>query len=67
MGSEEESKELAKFLVLEVFGFKMKTCVVTAMAEDENPLQFELDDGSSSSRTFKTEAIAANDVPPSKV
>lgn len=67
MGSVEESKQLAKFLVLEVFGSKMKTSVVTAKVEDENPVPFELLDGSSSSETCKTEDIAANDIPPSKV
>ena len=67
MGREKESKELAKFLVLEVFGYKMKTSVVTELEDDENPLHFELNDGSSSSKTFKTEDTVANHVPPSKV
>ena len=67
MGCVEDSKELAKFLFLDIFGHKMKASVESAKAEDENVLVFELDDGSVSNRAFKTEANTANVVPPSKV
>ena len=67
MQNPDDAQELAEILNLDIFGEEVKACTEVINPEDDKPRAFELDDGSSSSKKFMSEASAVKALPPTNV